>query len=598
MKWMGWIVIVVAHLLLLLAGMGLGYDYGSRIDWSPAAPTAVPVSEAKFSEQLRLAGILEARDIRPVYAGVSGTVEWMIDEGTEVTPETTIIKFDPTDLQKSLDSKELELDQNTQNFVQQFRYAQRNKELQRLTVVSALMDVEQTCIARDLAMGLPIGSSWRETAPDLPPVPDFNLWKMQGSQSILDTLTDPIPVPKDHSELLEQADAPVPALAQNVIDDHVGLAQFRPAYLSQDLQAALDGVFAPPQEERAQLATIQTARKSESDRRWAAEDLGIAEVLEKQGLQSLQVLQTKQQAQAAADLTAQRDRILDELNLIGADDSVRRQSSFALLRQTLEYKKAVKDAESQARNIDLNLLSYKLKVDASAIDLRNLQKQLKDADTKPPISGIVAYVDIWKGSDESLSPLQIGDTRNRFWDLCKIADTSSLRVRVVLDESDYSRVHVNQPAVVRLPSFPEVELKGEVEQIQAYAEDRNAQLSPLALVSRGQAFVQSFEVYIKLVDIPPKIKARLRLGLTAEVDIERGKEHSGLAVTPNAIDFNAQDQPVVYVKNPGDTTSYTVRRVEIGNRTPERVELLPAPGAAALKAGDELMLPAAIHAQP
>ncbi|HTL53707.1 MAG TPA: HlyD family efflux transporter periplasmic adaptor subunit [Planctomycetota bacterium] len=581
---------IAAVALVFLLGAGLAYDFGGKLNWGPATPHTATVHPASFAEELRLSGIVEARDIRPVFAGVTGTVEWMIDEGTFVTPGTTIIKFDASDQVKAYDNKKLEFDQNKQSFLQQFRYAQRTKELQRLAVVSARLDVEETCINRDLSLGLPVGYSWRQVEPTLPAVPVYPVWQLQGGKSILDTLSDPVPSPQQHPEYLNLGNVPVPELAENVIADRIDPLKYGSRYLRDDLQNRLDDVFAPPQGDLAGLHSAINYRQSSSDRRWAEEDLRITVDLQKQGLQSLAVLQAKQQAATAAQLTAQRDEILDRLNLLGAADSTRRQADFGLLRQTLTYRKIVKDAEAEVRKIDLDLLAAKLKVDNTLVDLKMLEDNLTTADTKAPINGVVAYVDIWKGSNESLSPLQIGDSRNTNWDLCKIADTAALRVRLVLDESDYSRVHTGQPATVRLPSFPELVLDGEVEEIQAYADDRNAQLSSLALDNRGEAFVRAFNVYVKLKNIPDAIHKRLRLGLTAEVDILRGTEHTGLALPPHAIDLNDAGQTVVYVVDSTDPKGYREVAVKVGSRTPERVEVLET-GSEKIIDGQEVLFP-------
>lgn len=587
------IVSIVVHLLIALVGFGLAREYAPSLDEKSKGPATTRIEMAEFSEELRLSGIVEARDIRPVYAGVSGTVQWMIEEGTYVTPDTVIIKFDNADQVKQFDSKQQEFDQNKRSLVQQFRYAQRTKQLQRLQVVGALLDVEDNCIGRDIALGLPIGSSWREIREQLPPLPDFPLWEMQGGHAILQTLTEPVPVPDGHADLMSQGDAPVPELSDNIIGEKPDLSLYEPRYLADNLQGALDAVFASPQGQWAEQKSSLAMRQSEADRRWAAEDLKITVELQQKGLQSLAVLQAKQQTATAADLTAQRDEILDRLNLMGAADSTRRQVRFALLRQTLAYRKTVRDAEAEARKIDLDLLSVKLRVDASYIDLNKLKDNLDNADTKPPISGVVAYVDIWKGSNESLSPLQIGDQRNMFWDLCKIADTAQLRVRMVLDESDFNRVHIDQPAVVRLTSFPELALAGGVEEIQSYAEDRNAQLSGLALANRGEAFVRSFNVYVKLKDIPEAIHQRLRLGLSAEVGIQRGAPHQGLAVPPHAIDIDQQGQPVVYIQDPAESGGYRTQPVKVISRNPQVVEVLAVSGPP-LTVGMELYFPASL----
>ena len=154
--------------------------------------------------------------------------------------------------------------------------------------------------------------------------------------------------------------------------------------------------------------------------------------------------------------------------------------------------------------------------DVHRAGLTRIEKDIAAADAPSPIDGVVALVDVWKGGSD-MSPVGVGENHRRGRELMKIADISSLRVKVLVNERDIVAVRVGQPAEVRLVSQPGVVYPARVGKIAAYAEDKNLKLGSLAMEKSGTAGVNVVDAFLDL-EIPPGAE-QPRLGSTAEVEV-------------------------------------------------------------------------------
>jgi len=111
-------------------------------------------------------------------------------------------------------------------------------------------------------------------------------------------------------------------------------------------------------------------------------------------------------------------------------------------------------------------------------------------------------------------------------ELAVIADPSSLVVRALVPEVDVSRLRVGQTATVRLDALRDERLTGRVARIGAAAQEPRG---PLAQIGPGDPVWFSVEIAL------PKADARLRPGMTANVDVAMTKLPRVLTVPRDAL---------------------------------------------------------------
>ena len=99
--------------------------------------------------------------------------------------------------------------------------------------------------------------------------------------------------------------------------------------------------------------------------------------------------------------------------------------------QLEEAKKALATARfnkaSDLATGNANLELAEIELENLNLDLERKRRYLDAGEVKAPVPGRVAFVDVWKGSRQSLSPIQIGESRRRGQDLCRIADVQMAR---------------------------------------------------------------------------------------------------------------------------------------------------------------------------
>jgi len=179
-------------------------------------------------------------------------------------------------------------------------------------------------------------------------------------------------------------------------------------------------------------------------------------------------------------------------------------------------------------NREQDLAVMRANLELAQIDLTNFEreldrkrKELKLATVRAASRGRVAFVDVWKGS-RALSPIQVGETRQAGGDLCKICDTSGLRIALWVNESDIVRLRLKQKAEVKLSAFPGRTFTAVVSEVGAVASDKNGAISGLAQRSAGEAFVNVVGVKLDFTDLAEQDRRDIRIGFTTDVFIDLG----------------------------------------------------------------------------
>jgi len=267
--------------------------------------------------------------------------------------------------------------------------------------------------------------------------------------------------------------------------------------------------------------------------------------------------------------------VLHQLALAGMSSDSKRLAELAVAdaQKNLSSTEFDRDAQLAIKQADLELVQIEL--DNFKMNLELKKRQIEDADVKAPVTGRVAFVDVWKGSSE-LSPIQVGELRNQGLSLCKIVDTTVLRVKVWVNESDSARLQTGQPAEVRLPAFPERVYKAQVSEIALIATDKNEALSNLALRRSGQAFVNVVAVLLDFVNLNESDRQAMRLHFTADAVIDctpaTARGVSRVLMPWGCLQYAAAGQPQVRVRSGSGAGTWVA--VELGISDARYVEVL------------------------
>jgi HlyD family secretion protein len=179
--------------------------------------------------------------------------------------------------------------------------------------------------------------------------------------------------------------------------------------------------------------------------------------------------------------------------------------------------------------------------------LESLRSRAEDTEVRAPMAGVV----LWRS-------VELGEYVAVNQELFQIADTSTLQIEAVADESDIGRVQVGMPVAVRIPALPERPLHARVRQLFA-APDRER-----------RAFRLDFEILDPI--------AGLRPGMSADCNVIIAERAEALLVPRDAV----RDDKVLVVMPDGTTQE---RAVRVGLKDVGRSEIIEGVGA-----GDLLVL--------
>ncbi|MBI3827983.1 MAG: HlyD family efflux transporter periplasmic adaptor subunit [Planctomycetes bacterium] len=316
--------------------------------------------------------------------------------------------------------------------------------------------------------------------------------------------------------------------------------------------------------------------------------------LEERGFVTEAVLKQKALNMATQKADLAKAKILHTLALQGSSADAKRIADLAVgdAQKNLATSIFNRDADLAIKNAELELNRIELQNFKQSIELK--KRDLESAEVKAPVAGRVAFVDVFKGGGKAMSPIQIGEMRNRGQDLCKVVDTSTLRVRTWINEADIAKVAVGQSAEVRIAAFPERAFKASVSDIALVAQDKNVANSRLALLRSGEAFVNVVSVALDFTDLSEQDRVAMRLGFTADVSVDctpQGAGNSALVVPWSTVHFGANGEHWVLAAEGGGAPER--RDVTLGRGDTGFVEVLKG-----LNGNERLLDPAKPASEP
>lgn len=204
-----------------------------------------------------------------------------------------------------------------------------------------------------------------------------------------------------------------------------------------------------------------------------------------------------------------------------------------------QYQSAL--ANYQAAQAQINSMKFALQ--ASRADLSQAVDNLHRTTILAPMSGIISLLSVKKGERV------VGTAQMTGTEMMRVADMSSIEVRVDVGENDIPKVILGDTALIEVDAYSGRKFKGVVTQIASSSTDA-ATASLQSSSSAGQ--VTNYSVHIRILPdsykdlLDPKHPKHFpfRPGMSANVDIQTKTHNHVLAVPINA----------VAVRSPNDTT--------------------------------------------
>ncbi len=241
---------------------------------------------------------------------------------------------------------------------------------------------------------------------------------------------------------------------------------------------------------------------------------------------------------ARADLTfaeeefRRREQLLEQ-GVISRAEYDRARASYrgaqalveAQQQRVQQLEAQLRDAQIRVRQAQAQLQSARARVAQIQANYKSALDRLAKTVQKAPIDGVIANLPVRIGqyvlASFSTTPL------------LTIADMSEINVEVQVDETDIARVRVGQRARIRVDALGDQELQGVVSEVGRAALVRGGQALP-ELTPSGQE-AKDFKVVIRLVDLTPEIRDRLRPGMSATATITTDTRENVIAVPPAAL---------------------------------------------------------------
>lgn len=188
-------------------------------------------------------------------------------------------------------------------------------------------------------------------------------------------------------------------------------------------------------------------------------------------------------------------RIDTEKNRLALEEA---EARLKQLRQTFELKRRAAEAE---------LRILEIKRDRARSAMLHAQHNSETMAIRAPLDGLVVLNAIWKGS--GMGEVQEGDQVWPGFPFMQVVDTSSMIVRVRVNQLDVPYLRVGQRAQARLDAYPELVFPGQSEQLAAIG------LSGLGLSQKVRAFGAIFSIQGSDPKLMPDLTAAV------DVDLER-----------------------------------------------------------------------------
>jgi len=261
---------------------------------------------------------------------------------------------------------------------------------------------------------------------------------------------------------------------------------------------------------------------------------------------------------------------LHELEIISANDLE------SAKQAVVSAKEAHQSSEEQLNTIrekgnELNLTIARNKQENALAKLTGLEKKLEGTVVHASLSGIVLDP---RNTSRSAKVIDVGSETKVGAVLLTIGNLSGFSIDAKVDEVDVGKVKKGQTVLVTGDAFRGKVLKGKI-----------AKLSSEASGSGGGFGSEraTFSLVVAVKKIDPKVKKKLLVGMSANLEVITYKNDKALLLPVHAVQTMGRDTARVNRQNEGQTQPEQLE-IKVGRTTLDSVEILKG-----LKEGDTVV---------
>jgi multidrug resistance efflux pump len=222
----------------------------------------------------------------------------------------------------------------------------------------------------------------------------------------------------------------------------------------------------------------------------------------------------------------------------------------------IEHKKKEQAAELRVKIIEKEKLMVQL--DRAKSDLNGMR-------IKAPTDGMVLYNDHYNERRK----LQIGDMVWPGWPVVQLPDLTEMEVLAQVNEVDGPRLSIGARAEIKLDSYPDKAITGEIKEISETAIKANR-------MAKAKIFRVTISLDQTLIDI-------MKPGMSAQVAVTIGETRPDLLVPRSNVSFDGERALVTRIENDDAR-----REVAVNILAADAMNYLVA-GNGALKEGDRII---------
>ena len=321
-----------------------------------------------------------------------------------------------------------------------------------------------------------------------------------------------------------------------------------------DLLVDLDTAEVERRHRAAQVAHIKALKRFNELEDWEnnAEVSRARRVLSKAGM-----------ALRDRKILLERTALLLEKGVIPASEHEAAQRSYR--NQQLDFESAEQNLEiALAKNSADARRMARLELDNARAAMEVLADTLKKKTVRSPIAGVILDPgnNAAKGPESGGHALTGGKSVQEGDLLLTIGDFERMSVVSAVDEVDISKIRIGQQVRVSGDAFPGVQLTGTVDYVSSEARTATTRRNALS----------SFEVVVLLAELDAATRNRLRLGMTADLEVVSYHNPAALLVPIHAV---AARGGKFWLKiRDGDTREVREIEVETGVTTVNMVEIV------------------------
>ena len=290
-------------------------------------------------------------------------------------------------------------------------------------------------------------------------------------------------------------------------------------------QAAVDTAQQSVASARQQVVAAQTdVDKSQVDLTVARRELNRSTELLEAGVISKQEYDQLKDRVSLAEVALRNAQARLQSQKLSINEAIARVNEAKA--RVKQQEVSVQDARRGVETANFSASASRNRSNQQAAVLRAQTDQRDKTLQVAPISGVIADIPSKVGT---FAVANLSSTP-----LLTIADMSSINIEVKVDETEIDKVEVGQKAKIKVDTFGDKELEGEVTQKTPLAVGKSQTSGGLSTQINVQES-KEFRVVIELRDLPDEIKKGLRPGMSAQAVITTKTVNNVVAVPIQAV---------------------------------------------------------------